>query len=439
MDIQTDAERLATGQDWANHIGHCQDSNAILHVIAEFHTRLDESVLGSAVEETLRLQPVLACRFDESQTPPCWTPLGLQEQKHWFRVTAADRLDEAIRCFVEEVALEEGRLLLVQLIHGPEGDAVCIKLDHACCDGGGAKAYMKLLGGIYSRLSAEAAPGTSLPVHETNFAARGSSRVYAACGIQSLKQVYRPEKDAPVPSVTVPFLDGTSSKARFETMSIPLAKLRQREEHITVNDLLLAAFSRALARLERGDVETPGAVCQTAINLTIDLRRYLPSEEQPVVCNLSGMEKVPAGIMPDEEFGQTVKQIHGIMTKIKASNPGLHSAVSMDFLAKLPFPQAKAMLLQASSRMKAGGQSSPMLSNLGWLAAEGLRFGEATAVRAYAVTPAMHAPAFMLGASSYGNELTLVAAYFEQERRPGDIRSLLEAIGGELIEKVVQS
>ncbi|MNP61241.1 hypothetical protein D3C76_1564010 [compost metagenome] len=93
------------------------------------------------------------------------------------------------------------------------------------------------------------------------------------------------------------------------------------------------------------------------------------------------------------------------------------------------------MLLQASSRMKASGQSAPIFSNLGWLAPEELRFGGTAASEVYAVTPAMYAPAFMLGASSYGSTLTLVASYFEPERSSAFIRSLLGAMEAQLTER----
>jgi NRPS condensation-like uncharacterized protein len=426
----------ATGQDWANQIARIQDSNSMLHIIAEFECALDDNILEQAVLQSLHAEPVLACRFDDTQAPPCWTPLNIVGPQAWLRITAADSPANAIRHFVEELPLEEGRLLLVQLIHGPAGDALCIKLDHACCDGGGAKAYLQLLCGIYNRLYQEqTVEGGESPVEgiTSGLPERSSKRVYEAAGFQDIRQAYRPEKDTPLPSVTIPFQEGTSSQARYAILRVPFADLQSREEGCTINDMLLAALTRVLAGLEQGSADSNEEIRQTAVNLTIDLRRYFPSGQQPGVCNLSGMEKVAVPISPDEVFGQTVKRVHETMAAVKGSSPGLHSAVSMDFLARLPYPQAQAMLLQASSRVKAAGQSAPIFSNLGWIASDKLRLGEAAAIRVYAVTPAMHAPAFMLGASSYGEELTLAASYFEQERSADAVRLLLEAISDQLI------
>ncbi len=426
----------ATGQDWANQIAHIQDSNSLLHILAEFEGALDDNMLRQAVLQSLQAEPVLACRFDESQAPPCWMPIQLHKPEDWLRISSTDSAENSIRHFFEELPLEEGRQLLVQLIHGPTGDVLCIKLDHACCDGGGAKAYLHLLSGIYNRLVQEqTVAGGQSPVEAkaSGFPERSSKRVYEAAGIQDIRQAYRPEKDTPLPSVTVPFQEGTSGQARYTVFRVPLADLRPREEGFTINDMLLAALTRVLAKLEQGSPDHNGGICQTAVNLTVDLRRYFPSGQQPGICNLSGMEKVAVPISTDEEFGHTVKRVHETMAAVKESGPGLHSAVSMDFLARLPYPQAQAMLLQASSRVKAAGQSAPIFSNLGWIVSDKLQFGEAHAKRVYAVTPAMHAPAFMLGASSYGEELTLAASYFDQERSPEAVRLLLEAIAGQLI------
>ena len=426
----------ATGQDWANQIAHIQDSNSLLHIIAEFDCALEVNVLEQAVLHSLQVEPVLACRFDDTQAPPCWTPINIEGSRDWLRITSADSPATAIRHFVEELPLEEGRQLLVQLIHGPAGDVLCIKLDHACCDGGGAKAYLQLLCGIYNRLFLKQT-GTGGQSHEedaaSGFPERSSKRVCEAAGIQDIRQAYKPEKDMPLPSVTIPFQEGTSVQARYAILRVPFADLRPREEGFTINDMLLAALTRVLAKLEQGSPVHNGEIRQTAVNLTIDLRRYFPSGQQPGVCNLSGMEKVAVPISPDEEFGQTVKRVHETMATVKESRPGLHSAVSMDFLARLPYPQAQAMLLQASSRVNAAGQSAPIFSNLGWISSGKFQFGGAAAIRVYAITPAMHAPAFMLGASSYGEELTLAASYFEEERSATAVRLLLEAIADQLI------
>lgn len=81
----------------------------------------------------------------------------------------------------------------------------------------------------------------------------------------------------------------------------------------------------------------------------------------------------------------------------------------------------------------ASGKSSPMLTNLGVISPYPLFFGETVAEDAYRVTPAFHVPAFMLGASTYRETLTLTACYYEPAIQKENVYCLLNLIVGELI------
>jgi NRPS condensation-like uncharacterized protein len=428
----------ATGQDWANWIGRYQDSSSILHIIAVFTGRLDADRLRQAVQRTLALQPVLGCRFDETQEIACWVPLEDRFRSDWVTTENGREPEAAAKKFIEEEALEDGRLLRVHLIQSAAGDVLCIKLDHACCDGAGAKAYLQLLGRMYSMVpessSAEFVPEGAGVSWQASPPLRSSGQVFAACGIKDFRQAYQADKNKQGTSSTFPFLPGTSGQVRCEWLTFPHALLRGRAGGITVNDCLVAAYMRVLARYSRAEEaeQQPG---RQTIHVTVDLRRYLNPEETPVVCNLSGMEKVNACLDHNESFGASVQKVHEAMLQVKSANPGLHSAASMEFLAQISYSKAKAALLQASSQVKAAGVSAPLLSNMGMMTQqEPLCFGEAAANRAYAVTPAMHAPAFMLGASSYGAEITLTVSYFEHEHTGSQIAGFLAAMKKELTE-----
>lgn len=424
-----------TGQDWANHIAHVLDSNAYLHMIAQFDGPLDADILRRAVGLTLEMQPVLGCWFDESQEPPSWMPFTEISARTWFVDMFSTDVEASIKEFLEDVYLPDAQLILVQLIRAVHGDTLCIKLDHACCDGGGAKAYLVLLCRVYNSLLA--APSGSFDKNNTlDFLPntdRSSRQIFAACGIADIRQAYRPDKNAPVPSVTFPYLPESSSQVRYERLTIPLSDLRARKNKATMNDLIIAAFMRLLVRFDtEAAANSPDRVSQQAIHVTIDLRRYLDQEQAPVVCNLSGMEKVRVDIQLDEDFDQTLDKVHAQMQQVKNENPGLHSAVSMEFLTQMNFAKAKGFLMQASSQAKLAGKSAPILSNLGFITKEELRLGEVAASRVFVVTPGMHAPAFMLGVSSYGNDMTLVATYFEKEHTAEEMRSFLAEMRNQL-------
>jgi NRPS condensation-like uncharacterized protein len=177
------------------------------------------------------------------------------------------------------------------------------------------------------------------------------------------------------------------------------------------------------------------AVSIQSVDVTVDLRRYLNPAWLPVVCNLSGMERVSVQVGLQENFEETLLCIHQKMEKIKADHPGLHSAAAMEFLAQMPFPKAKAFLCQASSQAKQAGRSTVILSNLGLVSKETLCLGDTPAWQMYSVTPAMHGPAFMLGVSSYDGMMTLTVGYFEGEHTELQMKDLLSLLKEELCGK----
>lgn len=417
-----------TGQDWANHIARYQDSNALLHVVVRFTEELEEERLREAVNWTLWAQPVLRCRFDEGQQPPVWVPLDAGQTEQWLTVERHEESDYPEKSFIEEETLAEGRQLMVRLLHTKQGDTLVLKLDHACCDGGGAKAYLHLLAWAYSNPKAarERQQADQPPTQE-----RTADRLFAACGYADPLQAYRPAGAKAAPTASVPYQAAEpSGQMRYEHLTFPLEQLVSREKQITVNDQLTAAYMRALIAAE----ETDGAreAVPAAVQLTVDLRRNLPGDSAPLVCNLSGMEQLAVAVAPDEPLEATTANVHEAVRLLKSGHPGLQSAASLEMLAKLPYAKAKAMLLAAGAGLKAAGKSTPLLSNLGLLATGPLAFGTAVATDAYMVTPVMHAPAFMLGAVTYNGRLTLTAAYDEHERSSAQIRNLLTAIKEQL-------
>ena len=194
----------------------------------------------------------------------------------------------------------------------------------------------------------------------------------------------------------------------------------------TVNDLLLAACARALTH--EMDMEQ-----SVALNMTVDLRRYLKEEDTPVVCNLSGMEKVYLAVSPGETFTETDGKVSKVTASIKLNQPGLHSAASMAYLRMMPFGKAEAFLLDASRKTKASGAAVPIVSNLGWLYSDEMKFGDMIVTDIIPLVLAMHAPAVMLGAGSYGDKMTLSAGYYEGERALEDVERFLHRVRDEMI------
>ncbi len=404
-----------TGQDWANYISHELDSNGMIYLTALLNGQPDAGILKQAVAKSIELQPVLGCRFDLEQEPPVWNPIG--EDAQWFSTVEADTWQEGLADFLRENPVK-GQLA-VRLIACPRQAALCLRLDHAAADGAGAKAYLNLLSTLYSALAAKENLPENIPQD------RSEIQVFSACGIDDFRKALKRENPTPIPFVTLPYQNAEGQEARYAWVKFPLAKIKT-VPGCTVNDLLLAACARALAY--EMNTEQP-----VVLSMTADLRRYLKEEEAPIICNLSGMEKVCFTAAPGESIAETAGKAAKETAAVKAGHPGLNSAASMAYLRMMPFEKAKSFLLDASRKAKAAGVSAPIISNLGWMHKSEMRFGNVSVTDILPFTPAMHAPAFMLGAGSYGDNITLSAGYFEGERKAEDMERFLYRVRDEMM------
>ena len=398
-----------TGQDWANHIAHAVSGNAAICLVLLLSEKPDAAVLRQAAEDLIALEPVLGCCFDDTRDPPVWVPADAD----WFTEAEAEDLRDGLDAFMQ-CPLPQGRQMEVRLITTPGQAALCLRLDHAAIDGGGAKGCLALLSQCYNqRLAGGKPPERALPE-------RSDGRVFARCGLKDFRMALKRESSAPGPVATVPYSGTNGCTVRYRWISMPLSAVRR--AGYTVNDCLIAAFATAVAKPCAGD--TP-----VSIHMTVDLRRTLDENPAPIACNLSGMEAVNV-----ESFSDTLASVHRQTTHLKSNHPGLSSAAMMAYLRTMPYEKAREALIAAGAKSRLSGTAAPILSNLGVFEGE-MRFGDAVVTDILPLLPAMHAPAFMLGAGSYLDVLILSTGFYAEEREASEVERLLADIREKLLQR----
>lgn len=126
--------------------------------------------------------------------------------------------------------------------------------------------------------------------------------------------------------------------------------------------------------------------------------------------------------------------VHRQTAHLKSNHPGLSSAAMMAYLRTMPYAKAREALIAAGAKSRLSGMAAPILSNLGVFQGE-MRFGDAVVTDILPLLPAMHAPAFMLGASSYAGVLTLSAGFYAEEREASEVERLLADIREKLLQR----
>jgi len=416
----------ANGQDYFNYIARYGTSNVQIQGILEFKEQLDSELLKKSVRLSLDAEPILGCRFVEDEKKSYWERFDNIDEILWYTYEENEQNAEAVKKFLESpLGLDGQQQVEVKLIRCSKGDTVCIKVNHACSDGGGVKQYLALLAQLYTKLSQD--PNYKPP---SMTGRRDAKNYFDALGIKEPMALFNPQETGEPPTWAFPYHGLELSKmhvstCRFVGQGFENIKTFAKERSVTIGTMILTAFFRSMFNmilpLQGNDME---------IYVTIDLRKFIPKNKKQGICNLSSMMNARIARVCEESFEETLMRVAKMVEALKNVDAGLSSAVVMEALGRIDFSQSMGILKGAREQAVKSKKSSPLLSNIGIIPE--LKFGNNSAYDCYIITPAMYAPGFMLGVSSYNDILTLVVSYYEPSTRKKDVERFLNTVKREL-------
>jgi len=429
----------ANGHDIFNYVARYNVSNIQIQAILKLDGNLDFEKLKKAVRLSVDVEPILKCRFVEDD-PPYWKPLDNIGVVDFCSMEETDDIDQAVENFIQSsLDIDNDPMVKVKLIRSKQYDVLGLKINHACCDGGGTREYIQLLAEIYSNID----KGNEHFIPEPRIGGRkDQDRLFAELGITDPDLLFIPGSDISLPTWPFPWQKGGSNTPCMVIVRLPYGHLNKihkyaKSKKATVNDLILTAYYRAML-----DMGQPIYGMPMEIPITVDLRRYLPDHKTQAIRNFSGSEKTRLTMLIDEPFDGTLQRVVSMMKEIKKGYPGLQSAIGLERLEKISLRDTFAYYqVSPESRKTAsfcplyyGDKCIPTLSNLGYISDSLIKFGDRTVNDAYILPPVVRAPGLLLMACSYNSVLTLAAGYYEYTVSRKNIEKLLNKIKDELIE-----
>lgn len=429
----------ANGHDIYNYVARYGLANHQLQAIMKLDGRLDFEKLSKAVRLSVDEEPVFGCRFVESD-PPYWKRLNNLDEVRFCSFEKTDNQDAAVQRFLESTLdMDKDPMVKVKLIRSNHCDILCIKVNHACCDGTGTKEYIRLLSDIYSAIVQN--NGVFVPQPKKR-GRTDQDRLLSGFGIKDLDSAWIPGSDISTPTWSFPWKPASSSNTCIEVCRLCDGQFDRmtgyaREKKATINDLILTAYYRALLAMG-----TPEYGMPMEIPITVDLRRYLPDNRTEAIRNFSGSLSTRLPMLKDETFCDTLSRLVSVMNEIKSGTPGLQSAIGLERIEKISFYETLAYYQVTTQFIKnssqcipySGDKCIPTLSNLGFISRDLLNFGECVVTDAYIVPPVVRAPGILLMVGTYNGALTLAAGSYEGTVDREAVRSLLEKINDELTE-----
>lgn len=396
---------------------------------------VDAERMMKAVRLTLDVEPILGCRFVDHWWRPYWERRNdLNQIKNCRLVKATDFSQDLVSFMSTPINSLTDPLVQVCILRA-DTDTLCIKVDHMVADACGIKKYIYLLASIYRRLADN--PGyVPAPNLGGSRSMRQISRRFGFLDkLRIIRSGFRDLKRRLLPPIfwSFPSTAGIPSNKTFMIRQFGPERFRAIKEYghqyqATVNDIMLAAFYRALF-----DLINPDPRVALRLATTVDLRRYLPAGTTGAICNSSNFAYTNIGQKLGATFDETTVKVRKDMNVMKSDYIGLGDyPLAVLCFKGLPFSCSRRLFLKVARRPIKTGNAPPVFSNLGIIDSEQLVFADVAVTDAYLIGATFFPPFFGMALSTFRDSLTLSISFFKSTIKKSIVERFLDRIEYEL-------
>ncbi len=368
--------------------------------------RLDGPLLARAVDLSLDVAPILGCRYVLHRWQHRWEPCMPRDGAIPFRLVQAQDPKAEIDAFLAEpMDPLRGPQVAVRLVRSAQ-DALCVKLHHMTADATGLLDYIRLLARLYSRLRVE--PDYTPPFPSAGD--RGQGQILRAAGLRAIVEgcchFRYPRSDWGFPKSSDDFSGRAFSVCRLGVERTARLRTWCRKKGAKLPEVLVTAFYRAMSQ-----VLNPPAGARLPVQLTIDLRCYLPSRRVNTICDLPGVYYPAIRHKPGAGFDRTLADVQTATAKARAGHPWLAEALFLEFMNLVPAFLQDGLGHMLIQNDVSSGNAHPFFSNLGVIDLAGFDFGDAVAADLAGFGPVAFPPNFMTTLYSVRKNLSITSSF----------------------------
>ena len=389
-----------------------------IHCCIRFGGHVNAAQLEKSLRLLLKAVPILSRVYQYNAGRPCWRDADVSLWTDMLAVTTEKAVfDRFLASKTDELTGPQLRACLLS----EESDTLGIVINHMICDGAGFKQCVYLLAQLYSALEKD-------PAYEPDFVIDGDRSFRAILSDISLPERLRillkghGDSNRSFPAALKMSTEAEETPF-IVSRELPPEVLRGIKAQgtrsgVTVNDVLMAAFFRVMAR----QLECEGRAL--AIPVMIDMRRYCPDSGFSALTNLASTTIVRTVVSKAERFETTLELISAAMRAKKQENFGLSSFIKLDSGMRLLKIRPYAVLRKALNNPKIS------MTNIGVLSQEKLTFGSLVPIGAMMSASKKYRPYFQMTVTSFGENLTLSTGLYGTDAdrlRSEEILSCVEA------------
>ncbi len=374
----------------------------------EFSQQLDSERLANAVNLTLDAEPVLGCKFVENWRKPYWERLS-RDKLNVFDVVHTEAELEVFK--LSPIDEYDRPQVSVRLWNTPAKSRLLIKVSHYASDAAGVKDVARIISSIYARLADDPNYRPNTNLNGSRSARQVLKSVPKGKYLSLFRQFMSDTRACEIPkgTQTLLFKDGESVPLVYVNRTLLSDHVSVLVEYghkygSTLNDILLAAFFRALVAISNWDGQN-----QLRVTATLDLRNHIPEWYAESVANLSlGIIGWPSlGTDIGNDFPSTLERVSRITKQRKQNYLGIETLLgSLLLLNTPPHSWSAKILKQRFDKLTKQGNAPICLTNMGSIDPTVVTF-DTKPLSARLLPPINYPPSFAVGVSGYDGTLTL--------------------------------
>ncbi len=403
--------------------GTDQQINFVFHLDGQ----VDIETMKKAVRLIIDAEPVLGCRYVKHKHRTYWERREDIDNIDYFKIIETNDSEKEIKNFVlKDIDPSVDPLLKVRLYRGKE-EALVIKSDHSVMDGGGFYHFFSLFLSIYNKL-----------LENPDF--QVTPNINASRDLKQVLKYYKFRRkflslvgeEGIRPTWAFPAIgEGREIRnytiRRFNQERFQAIKKYGKEHNATVTDMMVAAFFRALFRVNN---TKPGKRMTVAI--PTDLRALIPDKKAESIANLVSATFATIKYNPEDSFDKHLIDINKQLKRKREIHLGLGNMYAIRHLFKMRYSFLERVTRRLYKRLRRKKRNHPILTNVGILDCEKRNFGPVNVIDGYNITPVNWAPSFSMGMSSFNKRLTLTIGFAEESYDPKTVEYFLDLIDEEL-------
>ena len=406
-----------------------------LHVRIDVPGRLEVPRLWLALAALTEAVPELGSRFERRWWRSRWrrdpSPDWRIDEHHDLTLDAADEHEATLYADpFEQYGVLPVRLVL---LHLADHDRLLLRVSHLLADGGGTKNLCYRIAHCYRMLGEDPAwvcPPVPHPHPLPRLLSCFSLRALPAMIRGALEELF---DNRPMRPMRVPMGPSGPGVSRFQALHLPAERVarltaRWKARGITLNDLAVAAFTRAVVLCFP---EANAKRSHAALVATADLRQYNPPLRD--VCNYSALRPLVFGRLPLPAAEGNLARVVAVTGPWKRGRTGVLLGIPvMALLSILPHAFIRAILHRFLGRLVTPNGACTGLTNIGPIDAAALDFGDGPCTAALVISPLAPTPTMIAALTGCAGALDFTVAYREPQLSTTDAQRLIDAMDREL-------